>query len=245
VRAARDSRLELENLRLFSSPRAIAHLVPLDLAHTPLLQSELINTSTSGRRNHVRLRRLCILPSGYLRHRAATGQPSITGKIAPPHSRLANIVHLRTLSSQLTGTQTSAPPLSESKPRQVPLEDSRRASYSPTTESDDFSLWSDTGDIAEQLTNEEDPLRIELDPLNEQGKALDGGGGRKQRRVHYRDEDHLSKKVIHPGIDKEAIPIPKAAPRRIRKFERLLAILMAPNDPQTAKTKGLVGKPLL
>ena len=89
-------------------------------------------------------------------------------------------------------------------------------------------------------------MQIELDPLNREGKALDGSfGGRRKRRVHYQDQDYLETKTIHPGIIKEDIPIPQPAPRRIPKAEKLLAIIMAPNDPQTARTRGLVGKPLL
>ena len=126
------------------------------------------------------------------------------------------------------------------------MEAKPRTSYSSATDSDEFSLWSDTGDIAEQFADEEDPLRIELDPLNREGKALNGSfGGRRKRRVHYQDQDHLERKTTHPGIVKEDIPIPQPAPRRIAKVEKLLAIIMAPNDPQTARTRGLVGKPLL
>jgi hypothetical protein len=55
----------------------------------------------------------------------------------------------------------------------------------------------------------------------------------------------LERKIANPGIVKEDIFIPQPAPRRIAKFERLLAIIMAPNDPQTARTRGLVGRPLL
>ena len=87
---------------------------------------------------------------------------------------------------------------------------------------------------------------IELDPLNREGQALNGGlGGRRKKRVHYRDQDYLERKVTSPGIVKEDIIIPRPAPRRIAKLEKLLAIIMAPSDPQTARTRGLVGKPLL
>ena len=89
-------------------------------------------------------------------------------------------------------------------------------------------------------------MRIELDPLNREGKALNRSfGGRRKRGVHYQDQDHLERKAIHPGIVKEDIRIPQPAPRRIPRAEKLLAIIMAPNDPQTARTRGLVGKPLL
>ena len=124
----------------------------------------------------------------------------------------------------------------------------RRPSYSGS-ESDDFSLWSDTGDLAEQLTNDEDPYRIELDPLTRGGQRLKGsgrghGGGRK-KRVGFRDQDHPERGQPSLGIDKEAIFIPEPPPRHITNTEKLLALIMAPNDPQEARTKGLVGKPLL
>ena len=113
------------------------------------------------------------------------------------------------------------------------------------TESDDFSLWSDTGDIAEQLAEEEDPLRIQLQPLNTEGKTLNGHGGKNKKRVHYQDQDHLERKITGPGIDKEAIKIPEPAQRRISVCEKYLAYTMAPNDRETGRKRGLVGKPLL
>lgn len=127
-------------------------------------------------------------------------------------------------------------------------ESHRRQSRSSSAESDDFSLWSDTGDLAEQLANDEDPLRIELDPLTREGQSLKGhrhghGGGRR-KKVDFHS-DHLEKDHIAGGIEKETIHIPEPPPRRIATSERLLALIMAPNDPQTARAKGLVGKPLL
>jgi hypothetical protein len=177
------------------------------------------------------------------------GQPYITGTIAPSRSRLPGTIHLRTLSSQ-SQSSTSHQPASQlaqsEKSTEHHLDGNSRTSYSSATDSDEFSLWSDTGDIAEQFADEEDPLRIELDPLNREGQALNGGpGGRRKKRVHYTEQDHLERKITNPGIVKEDIFIPQPSPRRIAKFEKLLAIIMAPNDPQTARTRGLVGRPLL
>jgi hypothetical protein len=124
----------------------------------------------------------------------------------------------------------------------------RRLSYSSATESDDFSLWSDTGDIAEQLANDEDPFRIELDPLTSRGQRLTGsgrGGGRKKKKVVFLENNNPEKRGTPLSINKEDICIPEPPPRQISKVERLLALIMAPNDPQSAKVKGLVGKPLL
>ncbi|OQV09337.1 hypothetical protein CLAIMM_13469, partial [Cladophialophora immunda] len=87
-------------------------------------------------------------------------------------------------------------------------ESHRRPSYSGS-DSDDFSLWSDTGDLAEQLTNNEDPYRIELDPLTREGQRLRdsgrGHGGGRKKRVGFRDQDHLERDQPPLGIDKEAI----------------------------------------
>ena len=120
-------------------------------------------------------------------------------------------------------------------------------SYSSATESDDFSLWSDTGDIAEQLADEEDPLHIELDPLSSEGRNLNtsGRGGGRSKRVTFRVQDHPETKNTNAGIDKEAITIPNPPPRQIGTAEKVLALIMAPSDPQAARTRGLVGKPLL
>lgn len=126
---------------------------------------------------------------------------------------------------------------SEEKPRP-----DRERSYSSATESDDFSLWSDTGDIAEQLADEEDPLRIELDPLNSEGRALNGRAGR-GKKVAFKHDDHTDHNA--GGVNKEAIVIPNPPPRQISKVEIALAFIMAPGDPQAAKARGLVGKPLL
>ncbi len=123
----------------------------------------------------------------------------------------------------------------------------RRDSYSSATPSDDFSLWSDTGDLAEQLAQEEDPLyQVELDPLNAAGRRLSAGhGGGRKKKVTFRQQDHLSHRTSQPGIDKEAIFIPDPPPRHIATGEKLLALIMAPGSPQQARTRGLVGKPLL
>jgi sugar porter (SP) family MFS transporter len=126
----------------------------------------------------------------------------------------------------------------------------RRDSYSSDTPSDDFSLWSDTGDIGEQLAREEDPLyQIELDPLNPDGRALNTGhapgGGRKKKVAFSRQDHRFRSNAAHPGIVKEAIFIPTPPPRHIPTSEKLLALIMSPGDHQQARSKGLVGKPLL
>lgn len=60
------------------------------------------------------------------------------------------------------------------------------------------------------------------------------------KRVRYEDQA-----LPHRApIDKEAIQIPNPPPRQIPKAELLLAAIMAPGDG-SARSKGLVGKPLL
>ena len=125
-------------------------------------------------------------------------------------------------------------------------EGNRRSSYDSETD-DTFSLWSDTGDIAEQLADEEDPLHIPLQPLSGEGNALNGAAREKKKKkksVHYSDQDHLERKETYPGVDKEAIQIPEPTIRKASRAERLLGLIMAPGS-ETARKRGLVGKPLL
>ncbi|KNG80729.1 MFS monosaccharide transporter, partial [Aspergillus nomiae NRRL 13137] len=123
---------------------------------------------------------------------------------------------------------------------------SRRSSLSVQSVESEYSLWTDTGDLAEQLANEEDPLRTRL------GESLDreisnrlGSRARvKQlKRVHYPNEGNLVTEQAEP--EKTSIEIPRPPPRHISRVERLLAVIMSPGDRQTAQMHGLVGKPLL
>lgn len=108
----------------------------------------------------------------------------------------------------------------------------------------DFSLWSDTGDLAEQLADEEDPLRIQIresaDGPLEGSRPLQ----RRQKHVHYTPHGHLEHKTTNPGISKEAIEIPNPPARQIGRTEKALAIIMT-GDRQQARMHGLTGQPLL
>ena len=108
----------------------------------------------------------------------------------------------------------------------------------------DFSLWSDTGDLAEQLADDEDPLRIELDGVERETAGRTRHRDRNTKHVHYPSHNHLEHKITNPGVDKEAIAIPNPPPRKISLVERVLAIIMT-GDRQHAQSHGLVGKPLL
>lgn len=121
----------------------------------------------------------------------------------------------------------------------------RRSSFSSTQSVEsDFSLWTDTGDLAEQLADVEDPLQgfsksFDRDFL----RRTKGGERMKQlKSVHYSrtlTEDHQVE------TDKESIIIPQPLSRRVPRIERFLAAIMSPNNRQTAQIHGFVGKPLL
>ncbi|KAK2801067.1 hypothetical protein FQN50_007875 [Emmonsiellopsis sp. PD_5] len=128
-------------------------------------------------------------------------------------------------------------------------EGNRRSSSSspPSTPSTDsnFSVWSDTGDLAEQLADEEDPLQIHLRrSLDRQvlGRAGSRSHRRSSKRVHYSKEE--TRENDDGGLVKE-IQIPNPPPRTISRTERTLAAIMSPGDRRKARSKGLVGKPLL
>ena len=108
----------------------------------------------------------------------------------------------------------------------------------------DFSLWSDTGDLAEQLADEEDPLRINLRGSIDDDSGRSRPRERRSKHVHYPSHNHLEHKRTNPGVNKEAIEIPNPPQRKIGLVERLLAIIMTGNR-QRAQTHGLTGKPLL
>ena len=115
--------------------------------------------------------------------------------------------------------------------------------HSTDSAGSDFSLWSDTGDLAEQLADEEDPLRIQIRDsaeVTEETKPLQ----RRSKQVHYAQHNHLEHKTTNPGISKEAIEIPKPPARQIGRTEKALAIIMT-GDRQRARSHGLTGQPLL
>lgn len=126
-----------------------------------------------------------------------------------------------------------------------------RRTPSPTPSESNFSVWSDSGDIADQLANEEDPLRLrlrgslDLQVFGKSGQPNSSSVAR-PKRVRYEEdeagEEHTP--FVDNGDLKEAIRIPEPGPRTISRAERLLASIMSPRDGR-AKTHGLVGKPLL
>lgn len=106
----------------------------------------------------------------------------------------------------------------------------------------DFSLWTDTGDLAEQLTDAEDPLRIRLiESLDRGGSDRVGSRAREKqpKRVHYQNQQSTGE------LDLEKIEIPQPLPRKVSRIESFFAAIMSPGNRQLTQTHGLVGKPLL
>lgn len=164
-------------------------------------------------------------------------QPAITGTIPPPTSVP---IPLRNL-----GSPRHPPDDHSTSLLQESNEKARR--HSSDSAGSEFSLWSDTGDLAEQLADEEDPLQIKLRESFD-GEVLGKPGSKPPnkpaRHVHYLPQDHLERRKTNPGIDKEAIQIPEPPPRQISRTEYLLAVSMTGNRSQSA-SHGLTGKPLL
>ncbi len=113
-------------------------------------------------------------------------------------------------------------------------------SSSPSSE---FS-WSDTGDLAEQLADAEDPLRIKLRAsLDEEvfGETS-RQPTRHHKKVRYHDSENSEPKEYHPGLVKEEIEIPTPAPRYITRAEHIIAAAMSGGERQM---HGLTGRPLV
>ena len=125
----------------------------------------------------------------------------------------------------------------------------RRSFHSPRlseSAESDFSFWSGTGDLAEQLANEEDPLRIKLRDSSD-GRILSDPSApcdRQFKRVRYKEDGGAELKGIHGGLDKEDIEIPTPRVKPVSKSERILAAIMTGGNRRT-QFHGLTGKPLL
>ncbi|KAJ5231965.1 Mitochondrial substrate/solute carrier [Penicillium chermesinum] len=160
---------------------------------------------------------------------AALQAPSTAIILSPTSPRA---IPLRSLSRSPSQTITAFESASE--------KGSRRSSHSSTLSGPDFSILSDTGDLAEQL---EDPLRSRLYPSFESGNREVPIKGRRglPKRVHYQQASETS----DPGLTGEKIEPPTPPPRHISRIERGLASIMSPNNRQKAQMHGLVGKPLL
>jgi hypothetical protein len=120
--------------------------------------------------------------------------------------------------------------------------ESPRSSFDTPDSGSDLSLWSDTGDLVDQLADQEDPLRIRL------RESVDGYPSKTRRqpkRVRYQSQDGTAEKSAGSRkLRKEDIDIPDPGPRSISKAERILASIMAPNDGPS-RIHGLHGKKLM
>ncbi|KAJ5164712.1 Mitochondrial substrate/solute carrier [Penicillium coprophilum] len=160
-------------------------------------------------------------------------QPN-TAIISPTSSTRASNIPLRSLPSDSRSTHSG---LLESNEK-----GSRRSSHSSARSvGSDFSIWSDTGDLAEQFTETEDPLHIHLRDSSDRRLLRRKDRKKQPKNVHYSSD--LSNKSS--GVDIEKIKIPNPPPRHISRVERVLAAIMTPRNEPRAQMHGLVGKPLL
>ncbi|KAI1130313.1 sugar transporter-domain-containing protein [Nemania abortiva] len=165
--------------------------------------------------------------------------PAISSKIPPSTpNRLPSNIPLRTLASRSDHGQSTS------------LLDDHRHRLSHEHRSDDSAdsdSWTDTGDLAEQLADEEDPLRKSLADTSLHDDLVSGVLKRHpkhHKRVQFKrsvDEHSYSRSGSNSGlIDKEAIQIPDVTPRHISRGERCIAAVM----PGTG-INGFTGKALI
>ena len=93
-----------------------------------------------------------------------------------------------------------------------------------------------TGDVVDQLADQEDPLAIRLESRHPSHR-------RQPKRARFASQDSLHEKGDRT-LRLEDIEIPDPGPRTISKAERLLARIMAPNDGPS-RIHGLHGKKLM
>lgn len=109
-----------------------------------------------------------------------------------------------------------------------------------TSESDGSDSWSDTGDIADQAPDDEDPVKQHI---TKEGKS------KKTKKVRYaddgdEDEDEEYTESRRTRIRRKDIPIPEPEPRRPTAVGRLISLCLT-GGRQSDKMYGLTGKPLL
>ncbi|KAI0882436.1 sugar transporter-domain-containing protein [Annulohypoxylon maeteangense] len=166
-----------------------------------------------------------------------------TSKIPSPKSnRLPSNIPLRTLTNRSDhdhGAQSTS--LLAGHHRDQPSHERR------SDDSADSDSWTDTGDLAEQLADEEDPLRKTIADTSINDDLLSGVLKRhpKHKRVQFRrsvseHSNHRSSRSFSTTIDKEAIQVPNVSPRRIGRAERFIAAIMP-----GAGVHGFTGKALI
>ncbi|KAI0580980.1 AraJ Arabinose efflux permease [Pyrenophora tritici-repentis] len=117
--------------------------------------------------------------------------------------------------------------------------ESARSSFDTPSDDSDLSIWTDTGDLVDQLADREDPLSRRLRDSLEDGHPSKPRRHQKRARFASQDLEKSSR-----GIRLEDIEIPDPGPRTISKAEKLLAAIMAPND-RPSRIHGLHGKKLI
>lgn len=120
-------------------------------------------------------------------------------------------------------------------------------SASPCSDSagSEFSDWSDTGDLAEQLADEEDPLRIRLGDSDRELLDSTSKQRRRNRRISYQlDTGIREDKRSHHGSVNEEVHIPNPGPRQISWFEQKLAVMMSGGAGE-GQMHGLTGRALV
>lgn len=138
-------------------------------------------------------------------------------------------------------------PLRTLRTREHPDPDSRSTSSlglpgdsapHPTRRSSEPRASSESGGVVEQLADDEGPIQFRLvdDPHD---TLLSVQKSEKRVRVEL-PPDHDKSSYARQVIDKEAIEIPIAAPRRVPRAERCLAAIMGSNP-----IHGLTGRPLM
>ena len=168
-----------------------------------------------------------------------------------PPRKPANIP-LHTLSHSRHKLVSSSDSASEDE---KPLREHRESNDVNDSDSDasDFSLWSDTGDLVDQLADEDDPLRTKERPSTEADP--DGHLARKRvkhKKVRYQIEDEElaihDEKGRRPSAAvprrKEDIQIPSPARKPLPIGGKILALLLAPTNPR-ARSQGVYGKRLV
>lgn len=165
-------------------------------------------------------------------------QPVNTAIISPTSPPRASNIPLQSIQSIPSDSRsTHSAKLLESSEK-----GSRRSSHSSARSvGSDFSIWSDTGDLAEQFAEAEDPLQIHLRNSSDRHLLRRKERRKQPKHVHY--PSNLSNE--RSGVDIEKIRIPNPPPRHISRVERVLAAIMTPRNEPNSQMHGLVGKPLL
>ncbi|KAK7524730.1 MFS monosaccharide transporter-like protein [Phyllosticta citriasiana] len=181
------------------------------------------------------------------------------GLSSPSLSRPGTATHPASWRGLLQPSPTSvkiSPPSSSRRPANIPLHALRsttsshdektgpRHSSSDSDHSELDSLWSETGDLVDQLADEEDPLQARL--RQSQDFAAEARPHKRHpRRVHYADDSSSGANNEKAGrIKKEDIPVPTPPRKVVSRGERILAAIMAPNDGPS-RMHGLHGKKLI